>query len=193
MKTIKLLIPIVLLVWLSGCSTLSVNYDYNEKTDFQTYRTFDWQPFPENINKDTLNRDRFVNAVNLDLNAKGFTQSTTGADFLIATHFGKQDQVQVTDWGYSYAPVNHYRGYGYLHPGLASYPGALSTHNRVSVYEYEEGTLILDFIAADTKTLIWRATAKAVVNPESSPEKQTEKINNAVNEILKDFPPQAPE
>jgi len=58
------------------------------------------------------------------------------------------------------------------------------------VYEYEQGTLILDFVATDSKKLIWRATAKGVVSPASTPEKQTERVNNGVNEILVEFPPE---
>ena len=191
MNFLKILVVLFSVAFLNACSTLSVNYDYNQQADFNNYTSYDWLPFPDNLQVDQLNRDRFVNAVNRNLNTKGISQNTAKPDFLIATHFGKKREVQVTDWGYSYAPTHTYRGYGYLNPGVLTYPGVVSTGNRISVQEYEKGTLILDFIDAKDKTLIWRATAKAVVNPSSNPEKQTERINKAVTKILQDFPPQA--
>jgi hypothetical protein len=185
-----MLIPPISVVLLSACSTLSVNYDYNQQVDLQDYKTYDWLPIPDNIDVDPLNRDRFIKAVSNNLDAKGFSQNTDQPDFLIATHFGKKREIQVTDWGYTYAPIHRYRGYGYLNPGVTTYPGVISTSNRVSVHEYEKGTLILDFIDANHKTLIWRATARAIVNPSSNHEKQTERINKAVSKILLNFPPQ---
>jgi len=138
---------------------------------------------------DELNRARFVTAVEDNLKSKGFNQNTSGTDFVIATHFGKQTKVDITNWGYSYSPSTYYGGYGYRHPANYGYAGSYANTGGVSVYEYEQGTLILDFVDAKTKKLIWRATAKAIISPASTPEKQTAKIKNAVEEILENFPP----
>jgi len=173
---------------LSGCSSLSVNYDYNEKINFKHYSKYDWLPFPKDMQVDELNRTRFVTAVEDTLKTKGFDQNSSNPDFVIATHFGKESKVDITNWGYSYAPNGYYGGYGYRYPGYG-YSGSYANTGGVSVYEYEQGTLILDFVDTKTKTLIWRATAKAIISPASTPEKQTEKIKKAVNEILENFPP----
>ena len=42
---------------------------------------------------------------------------------------------------------------------------------------------------AKSKKMIWRGAAKAVVDPSNTPEKREKLINEAVNEILKNFPP----
>lgn len=188
MKLCTLLITL-LLFSLTGCSSLSVNYDYNQKLDFSAYKTYNWLPFPKDMQVDPLNRARFTTAVNNNLADKGFTQTTSQADFLIATHYGKESKVDITNWGYSYAPNNYYGGYGYRYAGRGGYAGGYGASSGVSVYEYEQGTLILDFIDAKSKQLIWRATAKGIVNPESTPDKQTQKVNDAVKEILDSFPP----
>ncbi|MCW9047204.1 MAG: DUF4136 domain-containing protein [Gammaproteobacteria bacterium] len=185
------LLASVAFIILSGCSSLSVNYDFNEQVDFTKYKTFDWLPFPKNIKADELNRARFVTAVENNLAAKGINQNTSNPDFVIATHFGKENKIDITNWGYTYAPIGYYRGYGYRHPGNYGYAGSYASTGGVSVYEYEQGTLILDVVDAKTKKLIWRATAKAIVSPASTPEKQTEKIKNAVHKILEHFPPKA--
>jgi len=56
-------------------------------------------------------------------------------------------------------------------------------------YTYDEGTLILDFIDAKTKQPIWRGSAKADVRFNNSPEQKRNKVNQAVTEMLKTFPP----
>jgi len=189
MKTGNILLTLVAFIILSGCSSLSVNYDFNQQTDFTKYNTFDWLPFPKDMKVDELNRARFVTAVEDNLAGKGINQNTSNPDFVIATHFGKENKVDITNWGYTYAPSGYYRGYGYRHPGNYGYAGSYASTGGVSVYEYEQGTLILDVVDAKTKKLIWRATAKAIVSPASTPEKQNEKIKNAVREILENFPP----
>ncbi len=184
----NILLTFISAVFLSGCSTLSVNYDYNQKTDFGKYSKYDWLPFPKDMQVDELNRARFVTAVEDSLKGKGFDQNTSNPDFVIATHFGKENKVDITNWGYTYAPNGYYGGYGYRYPGYG-YAGSYANTGGVSVYEYEQGTLILDFVDTKTKTLIWRATAKAIISPASTPEKQTERIRKAVDEILENFPP----
>lgn len=191
MKFSNFLITLFTLFILSGCSSLSVNYDFDQKTDFSNYKKFNWMPFPKDMEVDELNRTRFVTAVDDNLTAKGFSQSSSEPDFLIATHFGKENKVDITNWGYSYAPNGYYNGYGYRHPGNYGYAGSYANTGGVSVYEYEQGTLILDIVDAKTKKLIWRATAKAIVSPASTPEKQTRKIRDAVTEILEEFPPKS--
>ena len=185
MKVYTLMIAAMVSALLTGCSTLSVSYDYNQEIDFTTYKTYNWMPFPEGIEAKSLNHGRFITAVENNLAAKNIIKNTSAPDFLIAPHFAKEKRINITDWGYSYAPNVIYtrRGYRY-YDAYGYYPVG-----GISVYEYEQGTLILDFIDANNKQLIWRATARSIISPASTPQKQTEKINNAVNEILQSFPP----
>lgn len=190
MKIFKILTALIILLGFSGCSSLSVNYDYNQQTDFTKYKTYDWLPFPKDLDASELSRARFITAVENNLAEKGFTQNSSKPGLVIATHYGKESKVDITNWGYSYAPNSYYAGYGYRHPGRYGYAGGYATTGGVSVYEYEQGTLILDFVDANSKQLIWRATAKGIISPASTPEKQTKKVNNAVKKILESFPPE---
>jgi len=193
MRLCKITVILGSLLWLISCSTLTVSYDYNPKIDFKQLKTYDWIPFPADMPANELDRARFVAAVEANLKNKGFTKDTTDPDFLIATHFGTESRIDITNWGYTYAPNTYYTGhgghgyygYGYGH----GYGGGYATTGGVSVYEYEQGTLILDFVNTSTKKLMWRATAKDIVSPESTPQKQTEKINKSVQKILENFPP----
>ena len=174
---------------LPGCSSLSVNYDYDQRIDFSRYKTYDWLPSPKGAKIDSFNHRRFVTAVENNLADKGLARDISKPDILIATHFGKEKKVEISNRGYVYAPSRYYTGYGYRYPSRHGYSTEYVVSGGIDVYEYEQGTLIVDFIDARTKQLIWRATARAIISPASTPEKQTEKINNAVNEILSSFPP----
>jgi hypothetical protein len=61
--------------------------------------------------------------------------------------------------------------------------GAPVTYTDFSTYG--EGTLILDFVDAHTKKLVFRGVGKAVVG---GPESNAEKIRDAVAKIVDQFP-----
>ena len=107
-----------------------------------------------------------------ELQSKGLVRSSENPDILIAEHLASKDKLQVENWGYGYGPYGSYWG-----------------GNRVSVYQYEEGSLILDFVDPQSKRLIWRGSAKAEVDSVDTPEKSEKLVNEAVNKILANFPP----
>jgi hypothetical protein len=62
------------------------------------------------------------------------------------------------------------------------------TRSQMYVYQYQEGTLIIDLMDAKNNNLIWRGWATEVLNNRNL--QLTEKeIAEAVYEILKEFPP----
>lgn len=157
-----------------GCSTISANYDYDPNADFTSLRTFNWFPFPENAREHELILKRVKTEVNAQLGSRGLNKSDN-PDFLIAVHGGKQAKVDIVDWGYSYG---RYRGYG---PRMGT--------QRIDVYEYEEGSLILDFVDTGTKELVWRGSATGVLLPNPSPAERGKRIREAVTKILENYPP----
>ena len=91
--------------------------------------------------------------------------TTVNPDFLIALHGGKQTKLDITDWGYSYGRHGRFRG-GPIISG--------------DVYEYEEGTLILDFVDAQSKELIWRGKAQGEID-------SIQQQKNRGKELMKPF------
>jgi hypothetical protein len=55
--------------------------------------------------------------------------------------------------------------------------------------ETKEGTLVLHFLDAKTKSLFWKATASGAVEPGLSPEEQQKRINDVIAQMLAQFPP----
>ncbi len=96
-------------------------------------------------------------------------------DFLIALHTGKQAKVNIRDWGYSHGRYG--RDWG------------ATGGSRIDVYQYEEGTIMLDFVDAESRELIWRGTATAEIDLQRTPEERDKLVDEGVTEMLKNFPP----
>jgi hypothetical protein len=158
-----------------GCSTISVSYDYDTKTNFTSLKTFDFMSVPVQSNINAFNVKRIQDAVRNQLESKGYTQVPDNPDFQIAMHISKQEKIQVTDWGYTFGRrINWGDNLG---------PGG------INVYEYEEGTLILDFVDAQSKELIWRGVGTGDVQRYANPKKRDVRISEDVQKLLRNFPP----
>ena len=162
------LLIVGLMITISGCSSLSVSQDYDTKYDFATLKTFGFMETPTDAGVSQLTVDRVVSATKSSLEYLGYTESDD-PDFLVAMHGGQKTQTQIDSYGYGY-------GWGWGAGG-------------VDVYQYQEGTLIIDIVDAKNKDLIWRGTGQDVVDPNADTQKRTETINNAVSKILAQFPP----
>ncbi len=177
MKTTCLIIALGLMIITFGCSTISVHYDYDTKADFTNLKSYSWTPGTIQKNISSLVVKRIHDSVRTQLESRGYTFTTDNPDFLIAMHVTKQQKkLVVSDYDYNYR----------------SYSGAQGSYWRSGVtreFEYEEGTLILDFIDTQSKELSWRGVATAEVLHYTNPEKREKRINNAVQKILNNFPP----
>ncbi|HEX5135622.1 MAG TPA: DUF4136 domain-containing protein [Planctomycetota bacterium] len=160
------------LALLAACSSVSTNYDYDMSYDFSKLRTYRWADIPSKADADPLVVQRVGSAVEAELKAKGYAMAEGTPDFLVANYVGKHTKIQVNDWGYGYGPHGRWYGGGGL-----------------DVYEYEQGSLIVDVVDATTRQLVWRGTATAIVDPSSTPEEKTERIKEAVAKMFEDFPP----
>jgi hypothetical protein len=168
----------VFIVALFGCAPLAVDYDYDTTFDFAKLKTYDWAPSPPGSDKEELTAKRFEQAVNSQLQAKGYTRMAGSPDFLI-TMEGVRKTVTGGSVGVGASisvPVGSH--------GSMSLGGGRSKP-RVK----QEGTLYLNFVNPGTNALIWQGSATAEIREKISPEEQQQLINQVVAEILKNFPP----
>ena len=92
--------------------------------------------------------------MNAELEAKYLRLTSDNPDFLIDTLIATKDKVIARGWGNGHYPYYIWRGYG------SGY-----------IYQYEEGTFILDFINSKSQNLIWRGAAKSDLDHALTPEK----------------------
>lgn len=175
----------------AGCSTMEISYDFDPKANFKGLKTYAWLEQPQKptgdprIDGNTILETRIHEAVDTGLAARGFRKVTSDADFLVAYHVSldKRQSVQTLNSYYAYGPG---WGYGY---GASYRPGYWAGAPETYVYEYEEGTLILDIVNPENKELIWRGSAQDEVHFKSTPEKDQAQLNEAVQKMLEKFPP----
>ena len=174
MKTISAL-SLFLLFFLSSCSSIKVNSDYDSSVDFSQYKTY---AFHKNgIDKakiSDLDKKRILRAIDRELTAKGLTKSET-PDLLINLFTKEREQIEVSQY-------NHNWGYGW---GWGWNPYLWGGHTIVTTST--EGTLFIDFIDAQKKQLVWQGQGIGYL-PESRKEKEAT-INAFVAKILAQYPP----
>lgn len=179
MKTIKLLSFLFVAALMASCSSVQVNSDYDDATDFNQYKTYGF--FDKAIEKaeiSDLDKKRILNAIDAEFQKKGFTKSDNPA--VLVNFFTKANkQVDVNQWGYG-AGFGWGWGYGWGGPG---YWG-----NYTTVSTSTEGTLFIDIIDANKKELVWQGVGTGVLTLDR--DKKQERINEFVTEIMKQFPPQ---
>lgn len=182
---------IALAAILTGCSSMEVNYDFDPKANFAGLKTYEWinesqKPTGDpRIDGNTILETRIHEAVDSGLAARGFRKVASDPDFLVAYHVSldKRRSVQTLNRTYGYGPG---WGYGY---GASYRPGYWAGAPETYVYEYEEGTLILDIVHPKNKELMWRGSAEDEVHFKSTPEKDQTQLNDAVHKMLEKFPP----
>src|SRR5262245_4852662 len=167
-------------VALAGCATapMDIDFDYDTTANFAALKAFDWMPATGNAAKDELLVKRIRSAVDAQLQAKGRAASAGNPDFLIARQLSGR-----TAYGGS-AAVGVSVGIPVGRAGRVSVGGA-----RSKPIEKKEGTLVLDFLDAKTKSLLWRATASGAVEANPTPDEQQKRINAVIAEMLAYFPP----
>ena len=153
-----------------GCGSYRVSHDYDTGTDLAGLRTYDWMPQPSEASRDasgavdrnSLIDTRVKNAVNSQLAAKGVRRDSQNPDFLIAYQVTTKDKVRV-------------RNYTFI--------------SDKKFETFEEGALVLDFVAPNGKDLLWRGVAERTLDSNPTPKKTDKRISQAVEKILKGFPP----
>ena len=174
MKTIKLL-PLLLLLILSSCSSVNVYSDFDKKVDFSPYKTYAFHKTGiDKVQISQLDKNRILNAIDAELTKKGMTKSEN-PDLLINFFTKEREQVDVTQFNIGW-------GYGW---GWGWNPYLWGGQNYVSTST--EGTLYIDLIDAKKKELIWQGEGVGYLTQNRS-EKEA-RINEFVAKILMQYPP----
>jgi hypothetical protein len=174
----NIMLALMLSFAVTGYAAPAVNYDYDTAADFDALKTFDWMPATGNAAGDELLVKKIRNSVDAHLQEKGRSMAAENPDFLIGMELsGKTINSGTVGVGVSVGiPVGR--------AGRLSIGGG-----RSKAREKKEGTLVMDFVDAKTKSLVWRATVTEAVNPDATPEQKQQKIDEVISAMLAQFPP----
>lgn len=168
------LILIALTGLLVACAGSKIQYDYYTKARFSEYDTFSWM---ESSGEGTVliaPLDQHIRqSVTQALDSTGLSPAESGGDLLVTYHIGEKMPIFPSRHGYTYWP------------GHWSYGGY---YRGIEQYFYPKGALIIDLIDRRSSNLVWRGSAPKVIRNADTEKLQTA-IDEAVREIMENFPP----
>lgn len=170
---------------------MKVGSDYDPFADFSGFRTFAWisdrqEKTGDPRIDDPIFDEQIREAVEIQLEVQGFEERHVDPpNFLIGYHASIDRKIEVRTINKVYSDL----------PGLGwddfdrRFNIGEEGNTETEVFEFDEGTLILDVVDPETKQLIWRGSAKAEIKYAGNPEKRMERIKEAIRLILRKFPP----
>ena len=182
-RLIKLACAAVAALALGACSSMTVESDFNAGTEFSSYKTFAFISDTPLLKAQTapispLFEGRVMRAAQGALSAKGyeFLDDRESADFVVSFTIGGRDKLRVTNY------PSQYRG-------PAAWTWGAPYHTEVDVRNYTGGTLAIDIFDVESREPVWHGWAVRTIST-ADRRNPTPVINDVVEAILEDFPPQ---
>lgn len=185
MKKFKFLgLPLILLVLITSCSSVSVLSDYDQKADFKGYTSYAF--YKTGIDKaqiSDLDKKRILRAVESEMSSRGFVKSEN-PDLLVSIFTKEQERVDVYNnnygwggaWGWGYNPWARGPGFGW---------------GGNSVSTSTQGSLYIDLIDNKTNELVWQGKGVGTLSNSNNVAKKEQRIKEFVSQILEQYPPNA--
>jgi len=148
-----------------------IETDYDHSVHFTQYHTYSWGHVHAT---DPLFEPRIRDAVDRDLKAKGWQQVPSGGDVTVTAVLVKKDKAEYTTFYDGLGGGWRWRGWG-------------SSMATTTVENIPVGTLVVDIYDSNSQQLVWRGLAHEQLS--DKPEKDTQKLQKAVDKMFDKFPP----
>jgi len=164
------------LVFLTGCTAVRVNYDYDKGTDFSSYTTYNYFTDME-TGLTQLDEKRLFRVLDSTLQSKGFLLSEE-PDFL----------VNIISQEFRNAPQNTVGvGVGGTNRNVG---GGVSIGIPIGGAKLER-SIQFDFVDSHKNALFWQAISESGFNQNASPSVREEQLRKVVDKVFSQFPPQS--
>ena len=170
-RTIAATVMLVMLPALAYAQ--KVSFDYDKSASFAAYRTFALKDGTKVGNP--LVDDRIAAALEAELTKKGLVKSEASPDVSVVYHIAFDKQKDITAWNTGGGP------YGWRWGGMGT--------TNVRVNEILIGTMVIDIADTAKGALVWRGLGTKQVDPGASADKRDKNVREAVQKILKNYPP----
>jgi Domain of unknown function (DUF4136) len=148
-----------------------VHSNFMPGTNFAKYHTYKWVTIEGAAHPNQIVDAEIKQSVDSQLAAKGLTKTDTdNADLYVGYQTAVNQEKQWNAYG---------MGGGIRWGGMAT-----ATSSTINV-----GSLVLDMYDPATKQLVWSGTATKTLDPSSNQEKNEQRLNKAMEKLLKNYPP----
>ena len=178
---LAMIAAVLIAIFTVGQSQAQVRSDYDKTVDFSKIKTYTFKGWAENSDKilNDLDKKRITDAFVHELSIRGLEMKENGADVAITLFIVIDNKTSTT----AYTTYNGGMGYR----GRWGYGAGMGTATTsVSEYDYQEGTMVIDFYSTATKKLIWQGINTQTVK--DKPEKRDKSIPKVVRKLMKNYP-----
>ncbi|MFS4417500.1 DUF4136 domain-containing protein [Maribacter sp. 2307ULW6-5] len=196
MKQFKsLVLPLLVLAFLSSCSSVRVLSDYDQQANFDGYKSYAF--YKTGIDKamiSDLDKKRIMRAIEIEMANNGFVKSKN-PDLLVSIFTKEEERVDIYNnnfgwggpwgwgWGWGFSPWAWGPGWGMGWGGMGGWGGT-------GVSTSTEGSLYIDLIDTKSKELVWQGKGEGTLADTKNREKKEQRILEFVGEIMKQYPPE---
>ncbi|MBT8286240.1 MAG: DUF4136 domain-containing protein [Flavobacteriaceae bacterium] len=163
-----------LLIMLSACSALKVDYDYDAQTDFSSFQTYNYYPDMQ-TGLSELDTRRLLSALDSVLISKGF-KSSEEPDFFI--------NIESREFG---PTQNSNVGVG-IGGGGRNVGGGVSIGVPLGGSGIER-EILFDFIDSQRDILFWQAISTSSYRENASPAERERLLRQIVIKVMSKYPP----
>ncbi|MBT8439379.1 MAG: DUF4136 domain-containing protein [Gammaproteobacteria bacterium] len=183
-RIIKSTLLVLISFAITACNSIPVSQDFEQGFDFTGIESFAWRSNDDNewglADNEIVDR-RIRNAITNTLVTKKYKQVETGsADFLVSYNVVVEQRVTGSNICSGVTMGRSTRG--------RSASIGISTGSQVRTYD--RGTMLIDIHDVASEKLVWRGVSAQALPDLSDPERLTARINETVEAILKQFPPE---
>jgi hypothetical protein len=172
MRFLKITILTLLIV---SCAPIRVTYDYEDSTNFQDYKTYQYFADME-TGLSELDTNRLLDALDAKLASKGYSISKT-PDFYIDIKSRAYQDPQRSSIGIGMGGSGGNVGGG-VSLGIPIGQGNINRQ------------ITIDFVDHGKKQLFWQAVSESSLNPNATPEVKEQLFNALVEKVLSKYPPE---
>ena len=168
-KSFRYLIVFIVLCGLAACTSVTIKTDYDHSVSFGKYHTYMLDTAASGLGP--TNNAVVKQALRSSLAARGLKETDANANLYIVAAVITREKLNVLPGG------------GVTVTRFGAYRGTWAMN--ADVQQYTQGTLIVDFVDAKTKKLVFRGLAQAAVGSQGA---NANAIREAVAKIMAQFP-----
>ena len=173
----RLLLLLGVTIFLTSCGTTFVDYDYDEKASFDTYKTYQYD-FREATGLSEFDERRFVKFTDSVLQSRGY-QRTDYNSLSIVIQASEYETTSRNTLG-----VGIGSGGGNVGVGVS---GGIPIGGRE-----QHQQIILEFYDMDNGgTLVWQAISESDVKVKANPNQRDAYFKKLIEKIFKKYPPKS--
>jgi hypothetical protein len=179
----------------TGCSRTKIITTHNRAFDFAGLRTYIWSsevttglgrlqndPGLPNIVRDMVEEQ---------LADRGYFGGESGqADFLVSYRAAIKGRLEGEATGDQMPGTMNFfaedRAFG---EGIDPNAG-MRAPEQPKLNEYDEGSLIIDFVSPDGRKLLWRGVARTRIRSRATPQQRKQRLESIVRKMMAEFPPE---